>query len=153
MSNFFQILRTEQTIGMAFLSDPHIFYPWCKKALKPHFTHQPLKYIALRLKPLTWRIHLHYPFWKSHPRYIKSSWKIDAGKSFQMGREPSNDPVKGKLEKAGSGDRGQQGACQHLGRPGEFLHMCMEGWTRKPAVLLGDRDWLSIQGMALDFWK
>lgn len=84
---------------------------------------EALKYMTPRRRRCTWRIHLPCPLFllllllRGDQRHIKSSWKMDGGKSIQMERKPANDGVKGKPVKMGPGEREPLIAHQSPGKP------------------------------------
>ena len=87
-------------------------------------------------------------------RHIKSSWKMDGGKSVQMERKPANDGVKGKPTKMGPGEREPLRAHQSPGKPSCLsAHVqgsisqearCCDG--EMEAECLGSRDGLGCPG-------
>lgn len=84
---------------------------------------EALKYMTPSHRRCTWRIHLPCPLFllllllRGDQRHIKSSWKMDGGKSIQMERKPANDGVKGKPAKMGPGEREPLIAHQSPGKP------------------------------------
>lgn len=85
---------------------------------------EALKYMTPNHRRFTQRIHLPCPLFcccllllRGDQRHIKSSWKIDGGKSIQMERKPANDWVKGEPTKMGSGEREPLRACQSPRKP------------------------------------
>ena len=85
---------------------------------------EALKYMTPNHRRFTQRIHLPCPLFcccllllRGDQRHIKSSWKIDGGKSIQMERKPANDWVKGEPTKMGPGEREPLRACQSPRKP------------------------------------